>query len=152
MTLTVGDNQKIDRRVNISHTDERPVVIGSNAKIFRGAEIVGPVTIGNRVFINRDGYIRPHTTIGDNVAIGPFVRLITDTHEIGPSHKRAGKLRFEPIAVGAGTWIGASVTVLSGVTIGKGCMIAAGSVVTADVADDTMVGGVPARFIKSLPP
>lgn len=151
MSLTVGERSKIDRRVQLSHTDETPILIGDGAYFMRGSEILGPVTIGDNVFINRDAYIRPQTTIGDNVRIGPFVRLITDTHEIGPSHRRAGKARFDPIVVGTGTWIGASVTVLAGVTIGKGCVVAAGSIVTKDVPDDVMVAGVPARVIRSLP-
>ena len=52
-------------------------------------------------------------------------------------------MRYNPIVVGAGTWIGAFVTLLAGVTDGKGCVIAAGSIVTRDVADDTAVGAVP---------
>lgn len=91
MSLTIGENPRIDHTVRMAHKDESPIIIGDNANFFRGTEMVGPITIGNRVFINRDAYIRPNTTIGDNVAIGPFVRLITDTHDIGPSHKRAGK-------------------------------------------------------------
>lgn len=151
VSLTIGENPRIDRSVRLVHKDDAPIIIGDNANFFRGSEMVGPITIGSRVFINRDGYIRPKTTIGDNVAIGPFVRLITDTHEIGPSHKRAGKSRFDPIVVGDGSWIGAAVTVLAGVTIGKGCVVAAGAVVTRDVPDNTMVGGVPAQHIRDLP-
>lgn len=151
MSLNVGDRAKIDRRVQLYHDDATPIVIGDGANIFRGAEILGPVIIGNNVFINRDAYIRPNTVIGDNVRVGPFVRLITDTHDIGPSSRRAGKRRFDPIFVGAGTWIGAAVTVIGGVTIGRGCIIAAGAIVTRDVPDNTMVGGVPARHIRDLP-
>jgi maltose O-acetyltransferase len=151
MSLEVGEHARIDRRVVMSHTDESPIVIGMRAYFLRGSEILGPVTVGDNVFINRDAYIRPKTTIGDGVRIGPFVRLITDTHEIGPSSRRAGKARFDPIVIGAGTWIGASVTVLAGVTIGRGCVIAAGSIVTKDVPDNVMVGGVPARHIRDLP-
>lgn len=150
-TLTIGENPRIHRSVSLSHKEGSPIVIGDHANFFRGSEMVGPISIGDRVFINRDAYIRPKTTIGDNVAIGPFVKLITDTHEIGPAHKRAGKSRFDPIVIGDGSWIGAAVTVLAGVTIGKGCIVAAGAVVTRDVPDNTMVGGVPAQHIRDLP-
>lgn len=120
-------------------------------KVYRGGEICGPVTIGDGVFINRDCYIRPHTTIGDNVNLGPFVKLITDTHDIGPASKRAGRVLYDPISIEDGAWIGAAVMVLGGVTIGAGAMVAAGAVVTAHVAANTLVGGVPARFIRQLP-
>lgn len=151
MTLTIGPRAKIDETIVFRHGPRTPIVIGERPVLYRGSEILGPVTIGDRVFINRDAYIRAYTTIGDEVRIGPFVRLITDTHDIGPAQRRAGKARFDPISIGAGTWIGASVTVLGGVAIGAGCIVAAGAIVTGDVADNTMVGGVPAKFIRELP-
>ncbi len=128
------------------------ISVGDRTTIYRGGELLGPVTIGNDVFINRDVYIRPMTTIGDRVNIGPFVRLITDTHEIGEHRKRAGAGRNDPISVGDGTWIGAGAIVVGGVTIGAGAVIAAGSVVATDVPDDVLVGGVPARVLRQLEP
>lgn len=124
--------------------------IGDNAKLYRGCELSAPVVIGDRVFINRDAYIRPNTSIGDNVNLGPFVRLVTDTHDIGPETKRAGKVRHDPITIGDGTWIGASVTILAGVTIGSGCIIAAGAIVTTNIPDNTLAGGVPAKPLRRL--
>ncbi|WP_299092008.1 DapH/DapD/GlmU-related protein [uncultured Microbacterium sp.] len=150
MELNVGNKPRIDRTVKIVGKEGAVVTIGDDANFFRGSEIVGPATIGDRVFINRDAYIRPNTTIGNDVSLGPFVRLITDSHDIGPSHKRAGRPRHDPIVIGDGTWIGASVTVLGGVTIGRGCVVAAGALVTADVPANTLVGGVPARHIRDL--
>jgi len=54
------------------------------------------------------------------------------------------------VSVGSGTWVGTRALILPGVHIGAGCVVAAGSVVTASVPDDTMVGGVPARVLKQL--
>lgn len=138
--LRLGSNIKFEGRVSL----------GENVAISRNADILGPVTIGNSVFINRDAYIRKETTIEDRVSIGPFVRLITDSHEIGPTAQRAGVSRVKPISIGEGAWIGASVTILGGVSIGAGSIIAAGSLVRTDVAPNTLYGGVPAKLIRHL--
>ncbi|GAA3653094.1 acyltransferase [Microbacterium marinilacus] len=149
--LTIADDAVVDPSVRLLHRDgDRDIAIGARTRIYRGTEILGPVDIGDDVFVNRDAYIRPGVRLGDRVNLGPFVRLITDTHEIGGHDKRAGAVRHDPIVVGAGTWIGAAATVVAGVTIGAGCIVAAGAVVTSDVPDDTLVGGVPATRIRRL--
>lgn len=150
MVLEVDETAKVDASVRFLHNDHVRILVGARTNLYRGSEINGPVTIGDGTFINRDAYIRPHTRIGRNVNIGPFVRIITDTHEIGPAEKRAGPVRHDPITIGDGSWIGAAATILAGVSIGSGCIVAAGAVVTADVPDNVLVGGVPARFVRVL--
>lgn len=145
-----GASTEIHPSVVMMSDGGRRISVGDNTKILRGAEILGPVTIGSSCFINRDAYIRAETTIGDNVAMGPFCRLITDSHHIGTANRRAGKNKTDPIRIGKGTWIGASVTILGGVTVGSGCVIAAGSMVTKDVPDNTIVAGVPAKIVRNL--
>ena len=56
----------------------------------------------------------------------------------------------KPITIKDNVWIGANVTILPGVTIGENAIIAAGAVVNKDVAANTIVGGVPAKYIKSI--
>lgn len=147
---SVGENVKLAAGVVLSCNEDRPITIGPRTNIYRGTEITGPVSIGEGCLINRDGYIRPGTVIGDRVFMGPFVRLITDGHEMGGPDQRAGANAAPPINIGDGTWIGAGVTVVGGVTIGRGCMVAAGAVVVSDIPDNMLVGGVPARVIRSL--
>jgi acetyltransferase-like isoleucine patch superfamily enzyme len=89
-------------------------------------------------------------TIEDRVQFGHDVSIITSTHEIGSAHERAGAGSAEPVEIGAGAWIGAGSLVLPGVRIGAGAIVAAGAVVTKSVADNALVGGVPARFIREL--
>lgn len=90
-------------------------------------------------------------TIGDGVALGQQVMLLTSTHEIGSSERRASfKLHSSPITIGNGSWLGARCIILPGITIGAGAVVAAGAVVNQDVSENTLVGGVPARVIKML--
>lgn len=143
---SLGTDCKIDPRVQMIGE----IRVGDRTTIYRGGELLGPVAIGDDVFINRDVYVRPETTIGNRVNLGPFVRLVTDTHEIGGHDRRAGRGRFDPIVIGDGSWIGAGAIIVGGVTIGAGAVVAAGAVVTTDVPADVLVGGVPARVIRAL--
>lgn len=145
--VTIANDCAIDPSVKLVGDE---ISIGPRTKIYRGGDLLGPVEIGADVFINRDAYIRPHTKIGERVNLGPFVRLISDTHDIGPAWRRAGRVRFDSITIGDGAWIGASSTILGGVTIGSGAVVAAGSIVVSDVAPNTVVAGVPARFIRAI--
>ncbi|NHI17462.1 DapH/DapD/GlmU-related protein [Microbacterium excoecariae] len=147
--LEVDETARVDKTVRFNHGSS-DVRVGARTKIYRGGEFTGPVAIGEDAFINRDAYVRPHTTIGDRVNLGPFVRLVTDSHAIGPHERRAGTVRHDPIVLGDGCWIGASATVLGGVTVGAGAIVAAGAIVTEDVPDDVLVAGVPARVVRRL--
>lgn len=110
------------------------------------------VSIGRGSFLNFGVWIEAsrQVTIGKNVGIGHQVMICTSTHEIGPSGHRAGTPYGKPVTIGDGAWIGARATILPGVTVGAGAIVAAGAVVAQDVPPNTMVGGVPAKFIKEL--
>ena len=149
--LEIGKNARIAQGVKLWASEGKEITIGDNVNINRGAEILGPVTIGNSCLLSKDAYVRSHTSIGNNVALGPFVRLVTDTHAIGSSLRRAGKHRAEAIIIGDGAWIGASTIVLPGVTIGAGAVIGAGSVVTKDIPANAKAYGVPAQIVGFLP-
>ena len=110
------------------------------------------ITIGKNVFINFDCTFLAlgGITIEDDVLIGPKVSLITENHPLNPE-KRKG-LAAKPILIKKNAWIGANATILPGVTIGENAVVAAGAVVSKDVPDNTIVGGIPAKFIKSIQP
>ena len=74
--------------------------------------------------------------------------LATLNHGLDPGDRQ--NLYHAPIRIGRGVWIGAHATVLAGVTIGDNAVVAAGAVVTRDVPADSVVGGVPAKFIRSI--
>ena len=106
--------------------------------------------IGRNVFINHDCTFLDlgGITIEDNVQIGPKVSLITENHPLDPTKRR--DLHLKSILIKNNAWLGAGVIILPGVTVGENAVVSAGSVVTKDVAPNTLVAGVPAKFIKSL--
>lgn len=89
-------------------------------------------------------------TIGDYCMIGPNTLITTVNHPLSPSKRRKHMGIAKPIIIGNDVWIGGQVTILPGVTIGNNVVVAAGAVVTKDVPDNCVVGGVPAKFIKSI--
>jgi acetyltransferase-like isoleucine patch superfamily enzyme len=128
--------------------------VGRGAHLREGIQIVGSadVSIGSEAFINVGCFIDASAAvaIGDNVRVGDHVRLITSTHEIGPSERRAGPGKSAPVIIEAGCWLGSGVVVLPGVTIRRGSVVAAGAVVASDLPADALYGGVPARRIRDL--
>ncbi|MFV0362360.1 MAG: DapH/DapD/GlmU-related protein [Suipraeoptans sp.] len=108
------------------------------------------ITVGKRVFINSGCRFQDQggITIGDDCLIGHNAVLVTLNHGFAPNER--GDLYPSPIVLGNNVWLGANVTVLPGVTVGNNAIIAAGAVVTKDVPANTVVGGVPAKFIKNI--
>ncbi len=106
--------------------------------------------LGKNVFINSGCQFQDQggITIGDGTLVGPKTVIATLNHHQNPS-KRANLIP-KPVTIGKNVWIGANVTILPGVTIGDGAIIAAGAVVNRDVKENTIAGGVPARFIKKI--
>lgn len=89
-------------------------------------------------------------SFGDDVMLGPGVLISTATHPIDVALRRKGIESALPIIIGNDVWIGMGAKILPGVNIGSGAIIAAGAVVNKDVAEYTMVAGVPAKFVKDL--
>jgi acetyltransferase-like isoleucine patch superfamily enzyme len=108
------------------------------------------ITVGENVFFNTGCTFqdRGGITIGDGTQIGPNVTLTTLNHGLAAN---ARNTTFPaPIAIGKNVWIGAGAIITPGVDIGDNAVVAAGSVVTKNVPANTLVGGVPAKTIKTL--
>ena len=106
--------------------------------------------IGKNVFINFDCVFLDlgGITIEDNVLIAPKVSLVTEEHPTSIVDRHS--LIPKPIRIKKNAWIGANATILGGVTIGENSIVAAGAVVSKNVPDNSIVGGVPAKFIKNI--
>jgi len=110
------------------------VVIGDHTRIGIHNTIIGPVTIGNHVNLAQGITV---TALNHN-----FIDTTLRIDEQGIS--------TNPVVIGDDVWIGANAVILPGVTIGRHVVIAAGAVVTKDVPDNCVVGGIPAKVLKDL--
>ncbi len=108
------------------------------------------IILGKNVFINSGCCFQDQggIEIGNNVLIGQQVVIATINHDLIPE-KRANMFAY-PVKIKDDVWIGAHATILGGVTIGNGAVVAAGAVVTKDVPENTVVGGVPAKPIRII--
>ena len=86
--------------------------------------------------------------IGDNCLIGHQVVFASLNHLLDPA--RRASMQPAPIRLGKNVWVGSHATILAGVTVGDNAVIAAGAVVSKDVPPNTVVGGVPARILKTI--
>ena len=111
------------------------VIIGNYTRIGLHSTIIGPVCIGNHV----------------NLAQGITITALN--HNFSDATKRIDEqgITTKPVVIKDDVWIGANAVVLPGVTIGSHAVVAAGAVVTHDVPDNTVVGGVPAKVISTTP-
>jgi len=142
--IVFGDRCTVGRYAQIAPTDILGGVLGEGLKVGDNANI------GPHSFIGCSGYIE----IGARVLMGPRVNLLAENHNIDVADvpiKSQGVTR-EFIVVEDDCWLGAGSTVLAGVTIGHDSVVAAGAVVTRDVPPYSVVGGVPARVLRTRDP
>ena len=88
--------------------------------------------------------------IGKNCMMAPGVHIYTATHPLDANERNSGVEYGKPVTIGDNAWIGGRAIINPGVTIGHNVVIASGAVVTKDVPDNCVVGGNPARIIKTL--
>ena len=156
------ETRKIEMELNTSyHTPQEIIEIMSrltHKKIDESFRLFPPfyadfgknISFGKNVFVNSCCHFQDQggIKIGDGVFIGHNVVFATATHDLNPRMNR--KLFYKPIEIKNNVWIGSNATILQGVTIGEWSVIAAGAVVTKNVEPFTVVGGIPAKFIKKV--
>lgn len=133
--IELGDRVEIYRDSTLETGAEGEIIIGTESSIHPGCHLYS--------------YSQP-IIIGKGVMIAANCALYSYNHRIG-REKTIRKQGFEssgPIVIGDEAWLGAMVTVLDGVKIGEGAVVAAGAVVTKDVPDYAVVGGVPAKILR----
>jgi len=106
--------------------------------------------MGHNSVINDHARIdaRNGITIGNNVDVGTEVKIFTVEHD---TESPTFGVKGGPVVIEDWVYIGSAATILPGITIGEGAVVACGAVVTKNVEPWTMVGGIPAKFIKKRP-
>jgi acetyltransferase-like isoleucine patch superfamily enzyme len=156
MTITAALN-----RLTFDHAEEIRAVFSDliGHKVDASFALIPPfyttggedIRVGRNVFINQNCtmYDLGGVDIADDVMIGPNVSIITSSHPLEPSQRRAFVIA-KPVVIGRNVWLAAGATILGGVTVGENSVVAAGAVVTRNVPRDSLVGGNPAKLIRSI--
>ncbi|MDR2914102.1 MAG: sugar O-acetyltransferase [Tannerella sp.] len=172
-TITVGDSQNYRMREASYATKKLLIEMNNSSDPAEIRDLLSRITdspIDESVAVFTPLYINygKHTTIGknvfinfnctfldlggiiieDNVLIGPNVSILSEGHPVSPENRHS--LVPESIHIKKNAWIGAGATILQGITIGENSVVAAGAVVSKDVPDNTIVGGIPAKIIKAI--
>jgi acetyltransferase-like isoleucine patch superfamily enzyme len=160
--ITLGQGAYLDQGVYL-HACPNGIQIGQNSIIMHGAVLHvynfrdlphAGISIGRDSLVGEYTVIRGQggVTIGDRVYTSPFTQILAVDHVFSdPDRPFVDQgITAKGIVIEDDVWLGSGVIVTDGVRIGAGAVIAAGAVVTRNVPAHTVVGGVPARFIKSI--
>ena len=160
--IRLGRGAYIDENVYI-HACPQGVEIGANTLVMHGAVLHvynfrdlphAGIKIGRDSLIGEYTIIRGQggVTIGDRVYTSPMTQLIAVNHVFEDPQRPFIEqgITAQGIVIEDDVWLGANVVVTDGVRIGKGAVVAAGAVVTHDVPPHSVVGGVPARLIRTI--
>jgi len=160
--ISFGRFVKLDDGVFLSGLGKGKLVLGDHVSIGAYSRLIistsfnnlgKHITIGHNVGIGEFAYLGGGggLTIGDDCIIGQYLSCHPENHEYSNRQDliRHQGVSRKGIVIGSNCWIGSKVTILDGVTIGNHCVIAAGAVVTQSMPDYSVVGGVPARLLKS---
>ncbi len=122
------------------------VSVGDSSLIGTNVIVDGDCSIGRNVSVQTGVYISRYSTIEDHVFLGPNCVLLNDrflsrkeTRLIGPTIKKWAS-------------VGGNAAIMAGIVVGEGAAVGAGAVVARDVPPRTVVAGVPAKFLKEIPP
>lgn len=112
------------------------------------------IIFGNNIYINNNFSIISESssiTIGDDVLIGTDVEIIdSDFHNLNPLERNSGTHQSKPVVIHRNVFIGSNVCIMKGVTIGENSVIANGAIVTSSFPANVIIGGNPAKIIKSI--
>lgn len=160
--IHLGANVYIDQGVYM-HACPQGISIGADSFVMHGSVLHvynfrnlphAFIRVGANSLIGEYNVLRGQggITVGDRVYTAPMVQLLAVNHVYDdPTRPMVEQgITAEGIVIEDDVWIGAGAVITDGVTVGRGSVVAAGAVVTKDVPERTLVGGVPARVIKQI--
>lgn len=160
--ITFGNTFTLKDNVRINALSKKGISFGNNVTIQENTiiectgvlnELGEELIVGNNVGFAPNCFIqvRGKVIIGSNVIFGPGVNIFSENHNFTDKFRfinEQGTNRLG-VTINDGVWLASRVTILDGVEIGKNSIIAAGAVVTKDIPENQIWGGVPAKFIKN---
>lgn len=160
--VAIDPTAKISPEARI-HPRAGRIIIGPGCTIAAGAIVQGSVELGRNCSIQTGTILVGYGSlenpigeikIGNGVRIAPFVQMIAANHRFEDASRPITGQGLEPksITIEDDVWVAGRVIITAGVTVGTGSVLAAGAVVTRDVPPWSIVGGVPAKIIKSRKP
>lgn len=153
--VKVSDDVRLGKDVKLADfVNLYGCTVGDNTKIGTFVEIQKNATIGANCKIQSHTFICEGVTIEDEVFIGHNVTFINDSYPrattAGGKPQTEADWKVEPTFIKKGASIGSGATILSNITVGERAIVGAGSLVTKDVAANSIVAGNPARFIRKI--
>jgi acetyltransferase-like isoleucine patch superfamily enzyme len=161
--IVFGKWVQLEDFVYLSALGKAPIKLGNKVRIGAFSRLIistsfnnigSFIRIGNNVGIGEFAYLggAGGLEIGDDCIIGQYFSCHPENHQFGDSKQliRLQGVSRKGIRVGENCWIGAKVTILDGVIIGDNCVIAAGAVVTKSMPEGSLIGGVPAKILKTI--
>lgn len=150
-----GKHSKIHRSVRMDTPPYRQFSLGDYSVVESYSCInnaVGDVIIGDHTRVGLHNTVIGPVTIGNHVNLAQGITVTALNHNFADNNLRIDEqgVSTNLVTIGDDIWIGANAVILPGVTIGNHSVVAAGAVVTKDVPPHTLVGGVPAKIIKTL--
>ncbi|WP_335966077.1 DapH/DapD/GlmU-related protein [Galbibacter sp. PAP.153] len=161
ISATVNKTMQLSNKLNTSNNvaDARKYlseIIG--APIDESTTVFTPfyTNLGNQIILGKNVFVNHACSfldlggivIEDNVMIGPRVNITSENHPVTINNRKT--LIPSKVIIKQNAWIGAGATILPGVTVGTNAVVAAGAVVNKDVPPNTVVGGIPAKVIKTI--
>ncbi len=160
--IQFGKWVQLEDHVVLSGLSKKPLVLGNNVRIGAFSRIIAStsfshpgvgIQIGNNVGLGEFAYLggAGGLEIGDDCIIGQYLSCHPENHNFADNSEliRLQGVHQKGIKIGKNCWIGSKVTILDGVVIGENSVIAAGAVITKSMPANSIIGGVPAKVIKS---
>ncbi len=151
--IDLGKDVDIDPSSSINN-----VIIGDQVKIAKRCSIYGSpdnlLEIGNNSYVGMGSVLNgfaARLVIGNNVSIGQNVNIMVDSGpNASPSMQKVFPIEKGPVRIGNNCWIGASAIIMPDVSLGEFCVVAANSYVNKSFPAFSIIGGSPAKLIRSF--